>query len=184
MNGQPAKKETLPLPLAELRELSDRAEKGEADARALLRAKIEESGQWAGEIGDMAVRAENRILETYSRPGGEHDRLHEEIMRCRVQRLKEELAGPDPSPLERLLAERIALCWLQANHAAALEEIAMSDPKMFTSATLELAGAVGKGHDRAHKRLLSAIKTLALVRKLGVPAIQVNIGEKQFNVSR
>ena len=36
--------------------------------------------------------------------------------------------------------------------------------------------------DRAQKRFLSAIKALALVRRLQLPAVQVNIGEKQMNI--
>jgi len=37
--------------------------------------------------------------------------------------------------------------------------------------------------DRAHKRYLSAIKALALVRKLALPVLQVNIARKQVNVA-
>jgi hypothetical protein len=36
--------------------------------------------------------------------------------------------------------------------------------------------------DRAHKRYLSALKALAQVRRLGVPRVQVNLGDKQFNI--
>ena len=35
----------------------------------------------------------------------------------------------------------------------------------------------------AQKRYLAAIKTLALVRKLAVPVLQVNIAKKQVNVT-
>jgi hypothetical protein len=38
--------------------------------------------------------------------------------------------------------------------------------------------------ERAQRRYLGAIKALAQVRKLGVPAVQVNIGEKQINMAR
>jgi len=37
--------------------------------------------------------------------------------------------------------------------------------------------------DRAHRRFLTAMKTLATVRKLGLPVLQVNIGENQVNVA-
>jgi hypothetical protein len=37
--------------------------------------------------------------------------------------------------------------------------------------------------DRAHRRYLSAIKTLATVRKLAVPVFQVNIAQKQMNIA-
>jgi hypothetical protein len=37
--------------------------------------------------------------------------------------------------------------------------------------------------DRAHRRYLSALRTLALVRKLALPVLQVNIaGKQQVNV--
>jgi hypothetical protein len=38
--------------------------------------------------------------------------------------------------------------------------------------------------ERAQRQYLAAIRALAPVRKLGVPAVQVNIGEKQINVVR
>ena len=34
--------------------------------------------------------------------------------------------------------------------------------------------------DRAHRRFLQAVKTLATVRRLLVPALQVNIGKNQI----
>ena len=39
-----------------------------------------------------------------------------------------------------------------------------------------------KQQERAHRRYLSAIRTLAQVRRLLVPAMQVNIAERQLNV--
>jgi hypothetical protein len=38
--------------------------------------------------------------------------------------------------------------------------------------------------DSANRRFLSAFATLARVRKLAVPALQVNIGANQVNVSQ
>ena len=36
--------------------------------------------------------------------------------------------------------------------------------------------------DRAHRRYLSSVKTLAQIRKLG-PAVQIDIAEKQINIA-
>jgi len=47
------------------------------------------------------------------------------------------------------------------------------------SARLPPKSLVGMGRN---PQFLSAMKTLALVRRLGLPAVQVNIGEKQVNV--
>jgi hypothetical protein len=41
-----------------------------------------------------------------------------------------------------------------------------------------------KGVERAQRRHLSAVKTLAQVRKLGLVVVQVNIAEKQINLAR
>jgi hypothetical protein len=38
--------------------------------------------------------------------------------------------------------------------------------------------------NHSHKRYISAFKTRALVRKLAVPVLQVNIAKKQVNVAR
>jgi hypothetical protein len=37
--------------------------------------------------------------------------------------------------------------------------------------------------DATNRRFLAAVKTLALVRKLAVPVLQVNIAKKQVNVT-
>ena len=37
--------------------------------------------------------------------------------------------------------------------------------------------------DRAHRRLMMTLKTLATVRRLAVPSIQVNVANQQVNVA-
>jgi hypothetical protein len=51
------------------------------------------------------------------------------------------------------------------------------------SMALELASYYQRSLSSAHKRYLSAIKTLAVVRKLALPVLQVNIARKQVNVA-
>lgn len=93
----------------------------------------------------------------------------------RLAEVRRELEGPDPSPTERLLAERAALCWwlvhqYEAAHATTKD------------LTLTRAEFQQRRIDRAHGRFLSALKTLATVRKLAIPALQVNIGTNQTNL--
>jgi len=45
--------------------------------------------------------------------------LFREGLAARVDRLREELAGLQPSPLEVVLVERIVCCWLLARYAEA-----------------------------------------------------------------
>jgi hypothetical protein len=37
--------------------------------------------------------------------------------------------------------------------------------------------------DRTHRRLMASLKTLATVRKLALPAIQVNVARQQVNLA-
>src|SRR5262249_37446886 len=88
--------------------------------------------------------------------------------------LRAELAGPNPSPVERLLVERVVACWLQVQDADVRYAQAQNDrPSRQHSDFLQ------RRMDRAHRRYLSALRTLALVRKLAVPVLQVNIADKQ-----
>jgi hypothetical protein len=49
---------------------------------------------------------------------------------------------------------------------------------------VELGGAqAALSTRRAHRRLLSALEALARVRKLALPALQVNIGQDQVNMA-
>jgi hypothetical protein len=86
---------------------------------------------------------------------------------------------------ERLIIERIIACRLALQQAEDLYSIQKSPV---------WAQICSKEIDRAHKRYLAAIKTLAEVRRLALPippsvsvalpgSTQVNIGEKQINLS-
>ena len=90
--------------------------------------------------------------------------------------LRDELAGPNPTPLERLLVERIVACWLHLHH---LEATYSGKEGM----SLALGSYYQRSITSAQKRYLVAIKTLALVRKLAIPVLQVNIARKQVNVA-
>ena len=72
--------------------------------------------------------------------------------------------------------ERVLACWLHVEYAD-------------SAAARSVRGAGGhiddytrRFQEGAHHRFLSAVKVLALVRRMGIPALQVNIGERQFNV--
>ena len=103
--------------------------------------------------------------------------LAKEAAPRKLKAMKEELAGSSPTPLERLLVERVVASGLQLQHAEA----------MYAQNLKHLAMAQSEYHqrrlDRLHKRYLSAIRTLAQIRKLGVP-VQINVAEQQVNMVR
>ena len=95
----------------------------------------------------------------------------------RLAALRRELAGPSPTPLERLVADRVVVGWLAAAVAEgayhqALERGVRHADDAFHQRRVE----------RAQRRYLAAVKALATVRRLGVPAVQVNVADQQVNV--
>jgi hypothetical protein len=101
----------------------------------------------------------------------------QEALRRKLELMGEELAGANPTPVERLLVERVVACRLQVQDADV----------RYAQGQKNFSFEQGEYHqrrmDRAHKRYLSALRTLALVRKLAVPVLQVNVARKQVNVA-
>ena len=69
----------------------------------------------------------------------------------KIDALRDELAGPGAPPLERILAERVALCWLDAHEADRRSHETAAVPRS-TSEFRESRS------DRAQKRFLAACK--------------------------
>jgi len=90
-----------------------------------------------------------------------------EALRAKMKALRVELAGSNPTPIERLLVERVVACWLQLAHADCMA--AQARP-----ASIAEGNYIQRRQDRAHRRYLSAIKMLAVVRKLAL-AIRVDL---------
>jgi len=153
--------------------LLKRAEQGDESAMPAIREAMKGSpGLWE-QIGDLAASAERSLLQVI---GGDNLYVREGVQR-HLRRLRGDLLGSGSSPLERLLVERIAACWLQLQYADAIYAQNMKDMGIPWSEHHQ------RRIDRAHRRFLSAIKTLATVRKLALPVLQVNIGDKQVNVA-
>jgi hypothetical protein len=146
-------------------------EGGDESAMPLLRRAMDIDGVLIEAAGNMAAQAEGTLI----RHAAGKNLLFKEATERKMDRLRKDLAGDSPTPLERLLADRITLCWLALHDA----EIRFAQSK---DLTIKQAEFWQKRIDYAHRRYLSAIKTLATVRKLAVPALQVNIARKQVNV--
>jgi hypothetical protein len=157
----------------ELWALVQRAEKGDASTLPALRELLKEPAAVDLLGGELARQAEASLIH---KAAGDNLAFREALTR-KLELLRAELAGPAPTPLERLLVERVAACWLQLHDADV--RLAQQEHKL----SLAQAEYHQRSRDRAHKRYLSAIKTLAVVRKLAVPVLQVNIARKQVNVA-
>jgi hypothetical protein len=162
---------TVPRTGAEIKAVFSRAELGDESALPALRQLLKNPRMVELLGGDLAREAQLTRIATCS---GENLLAREALTR-KLQMLRDEQAGPSPTPLERLLVERVVACWLhlymmEANHAAK------------HSINLKLGIYYQQCFDRAQRRYLSAIKTLALVRKLALPVLVAPVnGAQQVN---
>ena len=142
----------------ELLALTDRAQKGDKTALPALRQLLKNPAMVDPLGGDLAKQAQLTHIDKFS---GQNLLLKESLTR-KLDLMREELAGPNVTPLERLLVERIVACWLHLHH---LEMVYACKESM----SLALGSYYQRSISSAQKRYLAAIKTLALVRKLAVP---------------
>src|SRR3989454_7450443 len=105
------------------------------------------------------------------------DLMSKEIIDREVQGLRAQLLGPQPTPLEKLLVDRICICWLAVQHAE------LHAARRFNERAVVLTASEEHRLDKVHHRFLTAIRELARVRKLLQPTtkFQVNIGTNQTN---
>jgi hypothetical protein len=155
----PPKQEGEDPILARLRRLVQRAEEGDEAVLPELRAALD-ANPWVWQrYGDLAQQSQAAWLQLIA---GKNLLLHEATQR-KAEQLRAELAGPGPSPLERLLVERIVSCWLQTNYAdAAYAQLKGTTPAQHTAAL--------RRQNAAQQRYLQAMRALVTIRKLLRPA--------------
>lgn len=163
------------LPDVNWGQLLKQTAKGNRKALPTLKAALDAYPRIWNDLGDAAKHTRDSLIR---RAAGDKDLGQQEIYARKLKKMTRDLAGATPSPLEQLLAERIVLCWFHLHYVESLYIQNMPD------STLRQAEAQQRRISTAQARYLSAIRTLAQVRRLGVPAMQVNIAEQQVNVSR
>ena len=161
--------------LGELRTLSERVENGDKSARKELRKALRESSpEVVAQASKLAHRSQWALIKTAA--AGES--LVEEALLTRLDLLRVEIAGKNPSALERLLTEKIVGAWLLGEllELLNLAPLTTGVPKDKRVEHSFLKFYLG-WQEQAHRRLLSSIKTLAQVRRLQslTPGVQVNI---------
>ena len=157
-----------------LNELVKKAEKGNKEGLPEIRKILQESPELAWRIMDYGKVAEWHFIERMTK---EEDFGSKELLKRQLAAMRKEIAGENPSSLERLLAERVVATWLQIHLFEGLYAAGM-----YESMSVKQGSYQQKRLDRAHRNHLSAIRALAQIRKLG-PTVQINIAEQQINTA-
>jgi hypothetical protein len=172
----PAPRPTIDTPKG-VKAVLDRAEEGDETVLPLVRKLLDRDTREGGTMvelnGNIYLHARDAIIRQAT---GKKIAIQEAI-RQKINAVRDDLAGPNPTALERILCERVALCWFDA-HEMDRRYINQADT------SLKIAEYRESQRDRAHRRFLAACRTLATVRKLALPAIQVNLAHQQVNIAR
>lgn len=161
--------------LATFSVLVNEADSGDATACAQLMGILNQMPElWSITTSLQARTEEARLYAIEPEDRGRH--FTRALIRHEADELRRSLAGPDPTPLERLLCDRVVCCWLQVMYAE--REVAWRSKPGTSWRESQYAE---RQLERSNRMLLRAVKALAMVRRLELPALQVNIGEKQLN---
>jgi hypothetical protein len=159
----------------EMNKLLKRAAKGDESClpqvQALLADK-ERGSDWMEAAGSPAAWFRQSLVNKM----GADNVFAKEAAKQKLERVQADLEGPNPTPIERLLAERASLCWFAVNW---YEERFINANEM----SLTQADYFQRRIHRTHQRFLSAVETLARVRKMAGPTLQVNIARNQVNMA-
>ncbi len=147
------------------------SQQGDSRADMQLREAFEKVPRLWEITGDLAAQAEGAWV---NRAAGKSKIVQEAIWR-QVNIMRTDLLGAEPSPLERLLVDRIVVCWLQMTYSDAQWGQSIGD------VTIRQSDHQQRRLDSVHRRYVGAIKALAQVRRLLNPAtLQVNIAGQQI----
>jgi hypothetical protein len=107
-----------------------------------------------------------------------NDSFLTDVLLREIRRTASEVAGPNPTAVERLLAERVALTWFDAHQA----DCKFLEATGGEGCSIAKADYLGRLRDRSNSRFLAACRSLAVVRKLALPTLQVHLNAPAANV--
>jgi len=146
-----------PQDVQHLEALVKRARQGDESALPELRQLLDRCPQLWKRCGDLAAQAQQGWLNLV----GGVDLLCKESLRRQLDEMRLELSGPNPTPLESLLVQRILACWVQVSFADALAAHAQ-ERQAAPSGLRHLQ----KRQESAGRCLTEAVKQLALARRM------------------
>jgi hypothetical protein len=140
--------------ISRIQAIVEKARRGQTEVLPELEKLLTEKPKIWAEMYDLSALVEQAWINQIAGK----DLFVQRCIRRRIGKMKADLAGPTASALEHLLANRIAVCWL-VSQASELVESADGSGIKVTEVKM-------KQSESANRRLLSAAKALAAVRRL------------------
>ncbi len=141
------------------------ARRGRKEIIPRLRKVLAEHPELWTHFGDLAVQVREKWLGLIAGK----DLYLAECLRLHLDRMRADLAGPNPRPLEQLLINHILGANVRTLYFEAL------DTQAPQGENVRLAEFRMRRQDQAHRQFLSAVKMLATVRQLAARTIQVEL---------
>jgi hypothetical protein len=153
----------------------EKANPSEADLQALRQEfdKYPELWKAGGDVFNLALTA---LIDSQTNQG-----VVKESMKRGVSEIKTQLGYETASGAERLLIEACALAWLRYNVTEYRYTVVTNGEQ-----TIRQADYWERRLTLAQRRYLKAIETLAKVRRLALPVLQLNVaqpGAEQLNIA-
>ena len=153
--------------------LLDRAQQGDAAVVLELRKVLDEQPHLWRDVGDLARVTESAWIQ---KTAG-HNLFFRESLTRRVRALRRELQGEAPSPLARLLVDRVVCTWIALAYAESV--YARGIPEH----SLEQGQYLQERVSRYQRLHLASIRALATLRRLEQRGPLVAVGVAQLNVA-
>jgi hypothetical protein len=148
-----------PLQTEEIRILVERVARGDMTALPALSEYLDDCPQLWQQAGDLGWYTEQTHLRLIAGPRT----FMFAAVNKKLQAIKDELAGSSQvSPVERLVIDRIGVCWLHLHTA----EQDAAEARARDGGMSSLSVHAQRCLDSAHRRYLMALKQLALIRRL------------------
>lgn len=169
-----ARRSPAPKPKRSPEEQADlirRGESGDSEAFGELTYLHQDIDDTVIDPGDLGARADHALIALATTTLTDYAALVRYL-----EQMRTELDGPAPSPIERRLVDCVATCWLQLSYLEERWARALKGDSVATQQHLE------RLLDGAHRRHLMTLKSLAQVRRLTVPVVQLNMANQQVNL--
>lgn len=149
----------------------DKKKPDPADVKAIRHYFNEHPRAWR-EIGDLAEQANLNMIKTMQAP-----QAMKTALQLGLPTMAAELTQPGDGELEKLIIGQIVGCWLRLSFV----EYTYSVNTVSGSMNMKQGEYWERRLSAAQRRYLRAVESLARVRRLRLPTMQVNIGGQQVN---